>query len=178
MADDFTILNPGDGGSVMDETGVIYPSAPFVRKRPRVVITGEGIDDIVPAISTKPTGLEFGITTRPVLEYSGESITIFNFTTLVPTNTETTVTTYTVPVGKTFNFLGFVASGNANALYKLYIAGSPVLAGRSSVANLTLQMTYAMSPFQALAGETIVLRATHHANVGCDFEGTILGFNL
>jgi len=46
------------------------------------------------------------------------------------------------------------------------------------VANLTVQMTYAMSPFQILEGDTIVLRVIHQANVGCDFEATILGFNL
>ena len=178
MSDDFTILNPGSGGDTMDETGVVYGTAPTLRKRPRVVITGEGIDDIVPAISNSPTGSEFGMVTRPVMAYSGDSITVFNLTTLVPTNTETTVTTYTVPAGKTFNFLGFVASGNANALFKLYVASNPVLAGRSSVANLTVQMTYAMSPFQILEGDTLVLRVIHQANGGCDFEATILGFHL
>ena len=178
MADDYTILNPGSGGDTMDETGVVYGTAPFVRKRPRIVIAGEGIDDIVPALSGPPTGSEFGMVTRPVMGYPGTSVTAFNMTTLVPQNTETTVITYTVPSGKTFHFLGFVASGNANALFKLYVAGDTVLAGRSSVANLTIQMTHALSPFQVFEGDTIVLKVTHQANVGCDFEGTIFGFNL
>lgn len=64
MADDYTVLNPGVGGDVMDETSVTYGSAPFTRKRPRVVITGEGIDDIVDTTTSTPTGFERGLVTR------------------------------------------------------------------------------------------------------------------
>ena len=64
MADAFTVLNPGVGGDVMDETGVSYGSAPLVRKRPRVVLTGEGVDDIVDTTDDLPTGLERGIVVR------------------------------------------------------------------------------------------------------------------
>lgn len=64
MSDDYTILNPGVGGDVMDETAVVYGSAPFTRKRPRVVITGEGLDDIVDTATSTPTGFERGLITR------------------------------------------------------------------------------------------------------------------
>lgn len=178
MADNFTILNPGEGGSVMDETAVSYPSSPNLRKRPRIVVSGEGKDAIVPALSSNPDGSEFGIVTRPIMGYPGTSVSAFNLTTLVPANLETTVVNYTVPAGKTFNFIGFAASGNANAFFKLYVSGDIVLAARSSVANLTIQMNYAFSPFQVSEGETILLKAIHCVNSSCDFEGTILGFNL
>jgi hypothetical protein len=176
MSDAFTILNPGVGGDVMDESNVIYGTEPLIRKRPRVVITGENAGEIVPAITSTPSGSEYGVVTRPVLGYPGSPVTVFNITTLVPTNTETTITTYTVPMDSTFYFIGFVASGNANALFKLYVDSNPVLAGRSSVANLTLPLTYSLSPFQISEGITIVLKVMHQAGTSCDFEGTILGY--
>lgn len=64
MADDYTVLNPGVGGDVMDETAITYGSAPFTRKRPRVVITGEGIDDIVDTSTSIPNGSERGLIIR------------------------------------------------------------------------------------------------------------------
>ena len=179
MADDYTILNPGAGGDVMDESLVVYPASPTNRKRPRVVITGEGIDDIVPAQVSNPIGDEFGLVTRPIVpSYPGTEANTFGDVALVLTSTETTVVTYTVPANKTFYFIGFNVSGNANALFKLYVNGSPVLAGRSSVANLTLNLTYSYSPIKVTEGVTIVLKVTHGASVGCDFEGTILGYLL
>jgi hypothetical protein len=179
MADDYTILNPGAGGDVMDETLVVYPSAPTNRKRPRVVITGEGIDDIVSAQSTNVAGTELGLITRPVVpNYPGRETNIFNFVTLVPTSIETTVATYTVPADETFYFIGLVASGNANAFFKLYIDSTPVLAGRTSVANLNLSLSYSYSPIKVSEGLTITVKVVHQAGVSCDFESTILGYTL
>ena len=64
MTDGYTTLNPGIGGDVMDETEVEYGSGPLVRKRPRVVITGEGIDDIVDTTDSIPAGYERGLVVR------------------------------------------------------------------------------------------------------------------
>lgn len=64
MTDAYTILNPGQGGDVMDETEVTYATAPTVRKRPRVVITGEGLDDIVETTTSLPLGVERGLVVR------------------------------------------------------------------------------------------------------------------
>jgi len=179
MADDFTILNPGVGGDVMDETLVVYPTSPTNRKRPRVVITGEGIDDIASAINTPPDGSEIGLVTRPIVpNYPGIENNVFDSATLVPTGSETTIASYTVPLGENYYFIGLVASGNANALYKIYVDGDPVLAGRTSVANLTLSLSYSFSPLKVGEGLTISLKATHQAGVACDFEGTLLGYNL
>ena len=179
MADDYTVLNPGAGGDVMDESLVVYPSAPTNRKRPRVVITGEGLDDIVPAVTSNPAGDEFGLLVRPIVSsFPGAEANTFGYVTLVPTSSETTVATYTVPAGKVFFFVGLNASGNANALYKLYVAGGAVLAARSSVANLTATISYSHSPIKVAAGDTISLKVRHEAPVGCDFEGTILGYLL
>lgn len=64
MSDTYTELNPGTGGDIMDETAVNYGIAPLTRKRPRVVITGEGLDDIVDTTNLTPTGLERGLVTK------------------------------------------------------------------------------------------------------------------
>lgn len=179
MTDNYTVLNPGFDGDVMDETSVVYGAAPLVRKRPRVVITGENLGEIVPALNSNPDGSEFGLVTRPILSgYPGTSVTVFNTTTLVPTSTETTVVDYIVPSSVTFYFIGLVSSGNANAMFKLYVDGNPVLAGRTSVANLNLNMTYSYAIFTVATGSTISLKVKHEAPVGCDFEGTILGYIL
>jgi len=175
MVDNFTVLNPGSAGDVMDESGVTYGSAPVLRKRPRVVLAGEQIGDTVQPINNQPTGSEYGIITRPVIGYPGTTANTFANVTLVPTSTETTVVSYT-PTSQSFYFTGLVCSGNANARYNLYVNGSQILAGRSSVANLTIQMTYPISPIQVSAGQTIALKVIHEANVNCDFEGTILGY--
>lgn len=177
-ADDFTILNPGVGGSVMDESRIVYPTEPTVRRRPRVVISGEGIGELVPVVTSAPTGSEYGVITRSIIEYPGDSITIFDTATLVPASTETTIISYTVPADKTFHFVGFVVSGNANALFKLYLDTDPIMASRSSVANLTVNVNYTMPPFKVTEGVTVRIKVTHQASVSCDFEGTLLGYNV
>lgn len=175
--DDFTILNPGEGGDVMDETKVIYPSAPVNRKRPRVVLSGENLGEIVPALNSGASGNEHGVVTRPIFTgHPGTSVTQYNITTLVTNGIETTIASYTVPVGAIFYFTGFTASGNTNALYKLYVDGNTILAGRTTVANLNVERNFAYAPFNVPAGDTISLKVIHETNVGCDFEGTILGY--
>lgn len=179
MADDYTILNPGVGGDVMDESLVVYPSAPTNRKRPRVVVTGEGLDDIVASSLTNVTGSECGLVTRPVVpNYPGTQNNTFDTAVAVPTNTETTVVSYTTGASESFYFVGLVSSGNTNALYKLYVDGTPYLAGRTSVANLTLSLSYSFSPLKVDASTTIEIKVLHKAGVNCDFEATILGYSL
>ena len=61
MTDGYTVLNPGIGGDTMDETEVAYVDAPLVRKRPRVVLTGEGADDIVDTADDLPNSYSRGL---------------------------------------------------------------------------------------------------------------------
>ena len=64
MTDGYTVLNPGIGGDTMDETEVAYVDAPLVRKRPRVVLTGEGADDIVDTADDLPNSYSRGLVVR------------------------------------------------------------------------------------------------------------------
>jgi len=179
MSDDYTVLNPGVGGDVMDESLVVYPSAPTNRKRPRVVVTGEGLDDIVASADTNVAGTERGLVTRPVVpNYPGTPNNTFDSAAGVSSNVETTVVSYTTGGSEAFYFVGLVSSGNTNALYKLYVDGTPYLAGRTSVANLTLSLSYSFSPIKVGASTTIEIKVLHKAGVNCDFEATILGYSL
>lgn len=180
MSSDYTQLNVGTGGDVMDETGVTYVSTPTLRKRPRVVITGEGQTDIVTTPSTPPVGNEVGIVNRPIHSpYPGTSVATLSSVTLVAANSETTVASYTVPVGMTFYFLSFVGCGDVHALYKLYHAGTAIFSARSSVAMPTAQVGFPYAVFTAAAGETVVLKVTHFVSgVQGNFDGTIVGYVL
>lgn len=66
MADDFTTLNPGSGGSSMDEEGVTYGSAPVTRKRTRVRIAGAAATDLAPVTAGPFAGDAIGLLTRAV----------------------------------------------------------------------------------------------------------------
>lgn len=180
MADAYTELNPGLGGDVMDETGVTYPSPPTTRKRARVVVTGEGIDDIVPAPDSPPVGDEHGLVIRPIHSpYPGTSIGSLGSVTLVTSNSETTVTSYTVPAGKTFYFLGFMAQGDIHAIYRIYHESNGKMSGRSSVAVPTVQVSFPYAIFTAAEGETVSLKTTHSASgLSGNFEGTVFGYIL
>lgn len=176
MSDDFTILNPGVDGDVMDETAVTYASAPLVRKRPRVVITGNNLGEIVSALDNPPVGDEFGLVVRPIVSgYPGTLIHAFDTETAVISETETTIVTYTVPASKTFYFVGLSASGNTSAIFKLYVNSNIILAGRTSAANLNLDKTFHQSPVSVPALSSISIKVYHYTTVSCEFEATIFG---
>jgi hypothetical protein len=179
-ADNYTQLNPGQGGDFMDETAVTYTSGPPTRKRPRVVLAGEGTTDIVPTPITDPTGTEPAILNRPIHSpYPGTLVSTLASVSSIAANTESTVVSYTVPAGKKFYFLGFCANGDIDALYKLYLGVGPVLSGRTSVAVPTVNINFPYSILVAAEGLTLRLKVTHYATgLNGNFEGTIIGYTL
>lgn len=64
MSDDYTRLNPGAGGDLMDEEGVDYGSE--IRKRPRVVIGGKLPAELITPINANPAGTEWALPVRQV----------------------------------------------------------------------------------------------------------------
>ncbi len=177
MSDDFTQLNPGSGGDYMDESGIVFPTAPTNRKRPRVVISGSTPDEIAGVTNAPPDGTEYGLIVRHVVpNYPGTRVHVQNEITLVAADTETTIVTYTVPMQVAFNFIGFVGSGDTDAVYRLYINNVRVLTARSSVSNPTSMISFAYSPFSAGTASIVELRVTHSNEYTCAFEGTLLGY--
>ncbi|MCA1572426.1 MAG: hypothetical protein LC798_19420 [Chloroflexi bacterium] len=66
MADDYTTLNAGTGGDVMDEEGVTFGAAPTTRKRARVEVAGAAVAEIARVTNAAPTGTAYALVTRPI----------------------------------------------------------------------------------------------------------------
>src|SRR5260221_12947722 len=66
MPDAYTELNPGAGGSDMDEEGVTYGAAPTLRRRARVVIAGALQAAVSAVLNTDPALTDYGLVTRRV----------------------------------------------------------------------------------------------------------------
>lgn len=66
MSDAFTTLNPGAGGSNIDEESVTYGAAPTDRRRARVILAGAGLLEIAEVKNAEPApaGTEYGILAR------------------------------------------------------------------------------------------------------------------
>lgn len=178
--DDFTTLNPGAGGDTMDETGLNFGSAPTRRKRPRVVITGDGgVDEIVPVKNTQPNNADYGLVTRqvPGPVHPGTELTQFGEVTLVSSSTELTVATYTVPGGQTLRFTGFIASGDGYGKFIVYVAGAQRFVLRSSAQNLNVALNIEPITIAVTAGQTISVRIIHEVQgfVG-NFQATLMGY--
>lgn len=164
----------------MDEAGVTYPSAPTTRKRPRVVITGEGIDEKAIVKATDCDASDYGLVVRNLptaIPRPGDPVFQFNEATLVPYNTETTIGSYTVPPGFVFYLVGFIGSGDVNGRFRLYLNGSVVIQGRTTAADLNVQLTTDVVRPVAAAGQIVSLKVIHSENgLTPNFDGTMLGY--
>lgn len=186
MADGFVILNPGLGGEIMDEELVgPFPTPPTTRLRSRVVVAGTGVGDIAPVIGMPPDPDECGLVVRPIFDpntsipigLAGDPVVEYGEITGIGSGSETTVVSFIVPIGKTFNVSGFVASGDVDAQYFLRVDGVLTIVSRTTSANLTTDISFKLSFPIATAGQTVALRAEHDAiAASAEFNGTILGF--
>lgn len=175
----FTELNVGSGGSFMDETGVTYPTSPLVRRRTRIVLAGDAIDELVQVKNTNLDGTEYGLVVRSLPAFPTNSVLIYNQDAAVVDNVETTVASYTVPSGTIFYFTGVVAQGDLPARFRVYVDGNPQLSYRTVSSNPAFQQSFSMPPFTVAAASIISLKVTHFiSGVTGDFEGTILGYTI
>lgn len=180
MADEYTTLNAGSGGSVMDETGITYPSSPTTRKRPRVVIAGENIDDIAPVSNTAPSSTDRGLVVRPVPDTTGPgeaNVVNQQSVTLVPSNVETTVSQYIVPAGKSFYVTSWYFSGDVNAKYFLYINDELQVVMRTTVAQISGDSHFHVIRPSASESQTVKVTVQHAASgIQANFDATIMGY--
>lgn len=178
MADDFTQLNKGVNGDIMDETGNDFPTSPTRRKKPRVVVTGEGREEIVAAPKDTMVGDEYCLAVRPIQEYPGIQVTAFNQATLIPVGVETTITSFVVPTNRKFFVTGFAVSADLTGLFKLYSDGVAIMAARTSVAEPTYTIHWPIAPFWVPEGKTVEVKLTHYATgLSGNAEGTIFGYH-
>jgi len=151
-----------------------------------VSIVNGGVGSAI-VMASNPTGAEQALVVRPIYDGSILNVNVvgavagfptptYNVVTLVPANVSTTVSTYVVPALMTFYCAGFIASGDINALFILTINGLPVIAGRSTVAQQTVQPSFLGANPTALAGQVVTVAVTHYAaGLLGNFEGTIIG---
>lgn len=180
MADDYTQLNPGEGGDIMDESMITYPDAPIHRKRARVVITGDNRGEIVSVTNDTPSPNSFGVVTRPVVPkqpYPGSSVMEFGEVIGVSPGTSQVVVSYTVPFGFQFFMSGFSASGDLYGKYELYVNNAITMTARTTSASPNLDKSFFGVPPSFTEGATIALKASHvlPSQAG-QFQGTIIGY--
>lgn len=177
MSNQFTELNPGSGGSIMDETGVTYGTSPVLRRRTRLVLAGEGIDEICQVKNTNLDGTEYGLVVRSLPAIPANPILQFDTNNAVNDNVETSLVSYTVPSGVDFYFTGLSAQGDVPAVLRVYVDGACKLSFRTTASSPSLTQTFNLPPFSASAASVVSLKVTHFVSgVTGEFEGTILGY--
>lgn len=124
-------------------------------------------------IESKTTIYDNVITTTSI----SEPLTNYGQASLVPSNTPTTICSYIVPAGKVAFIRSFYGSGDADAHYSLHVGVTEerVLGGRSTPAELKLEVNLNPSYIQVAEGTTVCIKVLHLASVPIDFEGCIVG---
>lgn len=179
MSNQFTELNLGSGGSIMDETGVAYGASPVLRRRSRLIITGEGIDDICQVKNTSLDGTEYGLVVRSLPSCPQNLVLEYNTDNAVVDNSETTLVSYAVPSGSSLYFTGLVCHGDVPAVIRIYVDGNRKLSFRTVSSAPSVSQNFSMPPFVAPDGSTVTLKVIHYiSGVTGEFEGTILGYTI
>jgi len=179
MSNQFTELNLGSGGSIMDETGVTYGTSPVLRRRSRLIITGEGIDDICQVKNTNLDGTEYGLVVRSMPSCPQNLVLEYDTDNAVVDNSETTLVSYTVPAGTNLYFTGLVCHGDVPAVMRVYVDVNRQLSFRTVSSNPSVSQNFSTPPFVAPAGSVVTLKVTHYiSGVTGEFEGTILGYTI
>jgi hypothetical protein len=188
----FTQLNVGEQGSIMDETAVDYgdvspivnpyplaSGSPVFRRRSRIVLAGQGLYEICNVSNDNLDGNEYGVAVRPIIRAYANPINEFDNANGIAPNTLTTVVSYEVPSSKVFSFMGCKVSGDVGAKFTVFVDASKVYTLRTTNANLDGIIYFNTPVFEVNAGSVILIQVVYYNNnaTTCDFEGTIIGFN-
>jgi len=76
---------------------------------------------------------------------------------VVPAAAETTILSYVVPVGQTFEVGSWSAWANVDAEYYLRVNGTQRAGGRTSIAEPSLRVVYLFKAITATAGQTVTI---------------------
>lgn len=188
----FTQLNVGEQGSIMDETAVDYgdlapianpyplaSGSPVYRRRSRIVLAGQGVYEICNVSNANIVGNEYGVAIRPIVRAYSNPINEFNNATGVSPNTPTTVVSYTVPASNIFSFQGMKVSGDLPSKFTLKVNSTEYYTLRTTSATLDGMIYFNTPVFEINAGDTVLIEVLYYNNnvITCDFEATIIGFN-
>lgn len=107
---------------------------------------------------------------------TGDGKLIFGQATSVPSGSETTVVTYTVPTGKTLYFISGSFSGQNLALFTLYINGAQEGIRRTYWGNFNGTFDFTSGAgIKVSAGNIIKITVIHNRPAAGDFDGTLYG---
>lgn len=90
-------------------------------------------------------------------------------------NTEITLTSYLVPLGKTFNLQGVSGEGDDDGAFRIYVDATKIWQGRIAWTTRTVSLEILR---KVVAGETIYLKVLNLRPVARNFSGTIYGTEL
>lgn len=180
MTNEFTVLNIGVGGSVMDETGIVYSGALYEdRRRARVVIAGDDIDKLADIRNIGVTGNEYAMTTRNIPAWYQTLTYSYGNANISKNDAETEVLNYTVPSGQTFFFTGLNCSADTVGVFRSYIDGNQFTQLRNNITNLNATMNSAIPLVSASANSVFSVKAENLSTLSSDtFEVSIFGFTL
>lgn len=191
----FTILNIGDSGSIMDETAVDYgdvapvpnpypliPGSSVYRRRARTVLCGQGKDEISSISNDSIVGNEYALVTRPSIRAYQNSINEYDEAIGVSPNSLTPIVSYTTPVSTVFVFTGVKVSGDVAAKYTIDVNGNPYYTMRTTAANLDGLLNFSIPPFELSATDVLTISVIYYnssnPSLSCDFESTIMGYEI
>lgn len=92
---------------------------------------------------------------------------------VAPSST-TTLFSYTVPAGHTYNFNGFIGWGTYDGEFLVLVNSTNKGGGWSSPTNRTLQINYGSTPIIANAGDNVTVTITNYATSSQTFRLNVL----
>lgn len=101
---------------------------------------------------------------------------IYNEITNLASGSLTTITTYTVPAGKSFRLMGIEASGSNIAEYTVTRNGANEAKKRSYFTDYNVEFDFKGTEF--LAGEVIAVKVEHNRSMVSDHEANIIGIEV
>lgn len=180
MSTAYTVLNPGFGGSVMDETSIPYSGTVYEdRRRARIILAGDTQEKIVQVKDSTATGSEYAIVTREIPAWQQSLTYEYGDANISKSNPETTVSTYTVPSGHMYFFTGFNGSASAVGAFRAYLDGSQFCQMRNNITNLNVNLNSAVPLVKASPNSVVEVKATNLSTVSSEsFEVTMYGFTM
>lgn len=89
--------------------------------------------------------------------------------------TETTILTYSVPVGQTFSITRVIGWGDYDGEFLVRVDGTLMGGGRTSAAERTLHLPYNSGPIVATSGQIITVTIIHYSPAIRLFRANLLG---
>jgi len=102
-----------------------------------------------------------------------DSVIVYDYANTVAKDTETTILTYTNGSLKDMWLDGFVATGNVDARYSLYINNTLKIPHRTSITDVTAKMNFT-TPIKIVPSTIIDIKVIHWWKNPADFEACLL----